>query len=190
MPKPNTTPHGDDADNDNLPTPCWDTSDTGRAAHLRALAEWLPRKHPRFKKLVEFGYIIDRQSVCCVSENHIDLSLQGAISKGSWLAPFIIDRDDFDANIAPRDADTGLKNHKVLPDQVEQADNELLVAILATIDDEEECKAYRLASQDSGRRLISLLVGENTKYLAADVGKYGTTNLLSTLPTIPNTTGV
>ena len=88
MPKPNT--NTDDADIVNLPTPCWDTSDTGRAAHLRALSEWLPRKHPRFKKLVEFGYIVDRQSVCCVSENHIDLSLQGLIPKGSWLEPFFV----------------------------------------------------------------------------------------------------
>ena len=44
--------------------PSWDTSDTGRARHLRSLDTWLAAKHPEYATLVEFGLIISKDTVC------------------------------------------------------------------------------------------------------------------------------
>ena len=66
MPTPNksaataTTTNGV---NDNNDRPTWDTSDTGRATHLRSLETYLSAKHPECATLVEYGYVISKDTV-------------------------------------------------------------------------------------------------------------------------------
>ena len=137
MPTPNksATTATTNGVNDSNEMPMWDTSDTGRATHIRLLETYLSAKHPECATLVEFGYVISKDTVCCMSTNHVDRIRQERITlPGSWLDPLIISRSDT-APTRPRLTDEDVGCHKVQPEQVELADHKLLGSILETIDD-------------------------------------------------------
>ena len=93
--------------------PLWDTSDTGRATHLRLLEVFLPTKHPEYVTLIEHGFVVEKGNVCCTSDNHIDRVRQGAVVTGNWMAPCIIGRNEYDdTDIIERDNED-LGRHQV-----------------------------------------------------------------------------
>ena len=69
--------------------PSWNTSPNTLPGFVLDIQKYLPKRDARYKALVEYGYILERRSVICVSDNHIDRVRQHLVPKGSFAAPTI-----------------------------------------------------------------------------------------------------
>ena len=139
-----TTP---DTDIDNeIPPPTWDTSEDTRSAWLQELDRWLPGQYPEYTTLIESGFITERRIVCCMSDNHIDRIRQGCITKGTWLRPARISRNEIileglpvltpDELAADRNS-SDRKRYEIAPESIATADRRMFETVLGTIQDKD-----------------------------------------------------
>ena len=64
--------NNDTTTNSSVTKPTWNTSPNTLPGFVLDLQKYLPKRDARYKALVEYGYILERRSVICVSDNHID----------------------------------------------------------------------------------------------------------------------
>ena len=140
-----TTPSDDTDSATTLDTPSWNSSDNTFPHYAIALVRWLPLVDVRYKTLVEWGYIIERREIVCVSENHIDNLRYNLIVKGSFTAPCMIAPGDvspvpaivaMSAEMRATDlASADRKRYTINPELIAQYHTSMLNHIKSTIPD-------------------------------------------------------
>ena len=110
-------PDTNDTTTTSVKKPTWNTSPNTLPGFVLDLQKYLPKRDARYKALVEYGYILERRSVICVSDNHIDRVRQQLVPKGSFAAPTIINPGDFDASGLTVMTDVERQAYEALPDR-------------------------------------------------------------------------
>ena len=88
MPRRDRDSTTDDNDTrDTIPTPVWDTDIATLPAHVRALAEWLPRQNPKYRTWIRNNTVVDRGAVYFLSENHLDRYHNDNLPAGTFANP-------------------------------------------------------------------------------------------------------
>ena len=71
----------------------WSTSPNDLPAFLQVLHKHL-MDNTKFRTLIQFNYVVERRTVCCLSTNHVDRVRNKILSKGTPAAPCNIHRGD------------------------------------------------------------------------------------------------
>ena len=75
----------EEADTDSKPL--WDSSPNKIPAYCEALEDWLPEQDSHYADLFEYGWVLDRQKICCVNDNHIKALQDDNLTPGTIFEP-------------------------------------------------------------------------------------------------------
>ena len=92
--------NSDNLDN-TVKVPEWNTSSLNLPTFINDLGEWLYAENVRFKRLIEDGTAIDKRSVCCESQHHIDKIVTKTFTKGTFQEPAFGPPDPSAVPVAP-----------------------------------------------------------------------------------------
>ena len=67
--------------------PLWDSSPNKIPSYCEALEDWLPEQDPHYTDLIELGWVLDKQKICCVNDNHIKALQDSALTAGTIFDP-------------------------------------------------------------------------------------------------------
>ena len=124
--------NNDTTTNSSVTKPTWNTSPNTLPGFVLDLQKYLPKRDARSKALVEYGYILDRRSVICVSDNHIDRVRQQLVPKGSFATPTIINPGDYDTTGLTVMTDPERQAYDALPDRKAYEINPALILEMHT----------------------------------------------------------
>ena len=168
---PSTASKFDNSDNlETVKKPTWNTSTNTFATFLNKLRKWLAKKNNNYKTLVEYGYVVNRNMTCFMTDNHIDRYQHGTIPKGTFADPCRIDRTTVDLNGLPAHtaaqwtaiyaADPARAQRlKVNPETIDDVMASMQTDILSCIEDEGTAEEWNVSS--SGDPLALLVLFED-----------------------------
>ena len=161
-------PDTNDTTTTDVKKPSWNTSPNTLPGFVLDVQKYLPKRDARYKALVEYGYILERRSIICVSDNHIDRARQQLIPKGTFAAPTVVLPSAYDTTgltvmtaeeRKEYEALSDRKSYEINPALIQEMHTRMLNDILLCIEDDETCDELTEEADGSGPALLALRGG-------------------------------